>query len=362
MDWGDRFARLTPAAAGAILAAVLGLILLGLLGGGDRIDPQKAPPANDHALYVRVIDDVHRGESYYPAAVREQRQGGYPLRPFLTVRPPTLALAMATLPGFPARKLAIELMSAAVVGAWAWRLHRLGERVVGFSMALFLVGASAVPAFIDHGYSLHELWGGDLIALSLALYDRRWWPVSLALGLVALSLRELAAPFVLAMGAMALRERRPGEAVAWAFGLVGFAIALAVHAGLVAPLVRPGDPASPGWLALGGWKRVLTFMKWNGVLFTAPNWPAAVLAPLVLLGLAGAGGPLADRIALVVVGYTCAFMIVGRTDNAYWGLMIAPIWPIGLISTGTAARTLLGRLGALPARVRTPSPARSALS
>jgi hypothetical protein len=103
-------------------------------------------------------------------------------------------------------------------------------------------------------------------------------------------------------------------------------------------------------------------MKWNGVLFTAPNWPAAVLAPLVLLGLAGAGGPLADRIALVVVGYTCAFMIVGRTDNAYWGLMIAPIWPIGLISTGTAARTLLGRLGALPARVRTPSPARSALS
>jgi hypothetical protein len=339
----DRFASLGPLAARAGLAALLGLVLLGLIGGAQRFAPGQAPPANDHAIYLRLIDDLHRGESYYPAAVREQRLAGYPLRPFVTVRLPTLAAAMAALPDSGARRLSIEILAVLVVLAWAWRLRDLAERPVSFAVTIFMIAASTVPAFIDYGYTLHELWSGELIALSLALHDARRWPFSLALALLAVSIRELAAPYLMAMAALALWERRPREAGAWILGIVAFGCALAIHAALLRPLIAAGDQASPGWLSLGGWKYLLALLRWNGALLMAPDWAPALIAPVVLLGLSAAKGPLADRLALVVVGYACAFMIVGRPDTAYWGLMIAPLWPVALIWAWSALRGLLAR-------------------
>jgi hypothetical protein len=326
--------------AWTVVAGLVGLVLLGVIGGAARFAPGGGPPANDRTLYLRVIDEVHRGEGYYPAAVRDQRQGGYPLRPSVTVRLPTLAVAMAALSDGGARRLSIECLAVATVLAWAWRLRRLMDRPISFSAAIFLLGASTVPAFVSYGYTLHELWSGELIALSLALYRRQRWFVSFAIGLAAVSVRELAVPYLAVMAVLAWREDRRGEALAWVLGGVACLAALAIHTALVRALVRPDDVISPGWLALGGWKFLLTALKWNGVLFTAPDWAPALLAPLALLGLLADRGPLADRLAFIVLGYGGAFMIFGRPDNAYWGMMIAPLWPLGLIGAGPALREL----------------------
>jgi hypothetical protein len=36
----------------------------------------------------------------------------------------------------------------------------------------------------------------------------------------------------------------------------------------------------------------------------------------------------------VLVAYGFAFLILGRPDNAYWGLMITPLWPVALVGVG----------------------------
>ena len=84
----------------------------------------------------------------------------------------------------------------------------------------------------------------------------------------------------------------------------------------------------------------------TAVLLAAPLWVPALAAPLALLGLAcrgPTGAGLGLRLGVVVLGYTLAFCIVGRPDNDYWGLMIAPLWPLGLIQ---ADRVVAGLLSA----------------
>lgn len=340
-----RFGRAGAAAALALIAA---LVLLGVLGGAVRYAPGAGPPANDHVLYERVIAEVASGAPYDQAAVRDQRQAGYPVRPFITVRLPTLAVALAALPDVAARRAAAEILAVAVVVAWIWRWRSFAARPVGFSLAVLLLAGSALPAFAPYGYSLHELWAGDLIALSLVCHRQDRWGASLALGLLAVAVRELAAPYLLAMAAMALVERRRAEGAAWVAALAAFAIGLALHAGAVRALVGPADASSPGWLVLGGWPFLLSAVTWNGALLLAPGWLVALVAPFALAGCLSAPGPLGRRLALVVTGYAFAFLIAGRPDNAYWGLMIAPLWPLGLIFVGPALRTLAAAARPMP--------------
>jgi len=341
---GDRLATLGRRPSISVLVILIALLLGGLIAGHLLTPAEQGPPANDRAVYLRLIDDLRRGEPYYAAVVREHRLGDYPLRPFITVRPPTLAVAMAALSDAGARQLAIEVLAVAVVAAWGWRLRSALYRPFDWVLAVMAIAAATIPAFMAYGYVLHELWAGELLALSLAIHAPRRWPISVGVALVALAVRELSAPFFLAMGVLAWRDGRRGEALAWAGGLAVFVLAMAWHASRVAALVRPGDIPSPGWLALGGWKFVLLSMRWNPALLIAPNWFAAVLAPLVVLGLAGSRGPLAERLCLVVGGYAFAFLFVGRDNNAYWGLMITPLWAVALLNVRPALTDLLAGL------------------
>jgi len=241
-----------------------------------------------------------------------------------------LAWSMAALPSASLRALAVEALAAASLAAWAWRLRACARSPVSFALATLVLGAAHAPAFISFGYTIYELWSGLLISLSLALWRPGRWTASLIAGLTALAIRELAAPYFLAMGVLAWRDGRRREAAVWLVGIVALMAAILVHGAVLQPLVTAADRGSPGWLGLHGWRFVLLQTKWNMLLMTTPDWVAAILAPLALLGVAGATGPLADRVLLVVGGYVSAFLIVGRPDNAYWGLMIAPLWPLGL--------------------------------
>jgi hypothetical protein len=121
-----------------------------------------------------------------------------------------------------------------------------------------------------------------------------------------------------------------------------FAAALTLHAHVIDSLVLPSDHAGAGWLKLSGWPFVLHAAQWNGVLAVSPAWLTAILVPFALLGAATWASPLGRRLAAVLIGYVLAFAVIGRPENFYWGLMFAPLLPLGL------ARAL----GALPAYLK----------
>ena len=328
-----------PARIWLAAALALALLVVGLVTGVQPA-PRGGPPGDDSILYRKVVDDVRAGQGYYAAAVREQRAEDYPVRPFVTVRTPVLAEALARLPGPPAPQAAAGLLALVVVAAWAVRLREEAKRPIGAILSLLFLLGSAAAAVYPHAYVQHELWSGLLLSLALAVYGPRFWPASLVLILAAAAVRELAAPVLGLMALMALREGRRKEALAWAAALALYAAALAWHGLEVTRLTSAADGTSSGWLALGGWPFVLLQMKWNALLLGLPAPVIALVAALVVLGLAGLRGPTETRVAAVLIAYGLAFLVLGRVDNSYWGLMITPLWPVALVGLGRIARLL----------------------
>jgi hypothetical protein len=344
-----------PLASALILLALLALTGLGLwtsfhgaanpaprtrIAASAQRSPARStrPNPGDAALYRRVIEDVRAGTPYYRAAAQEQRRGGYPLRPFVAVRPPTLAVGLAFLPNEFARRAVLAALALATLAAWTRRQADLGVRGLSLAGAMVALAMGSVAAFSPLAYPFHELWAGLLIMLSIALRRPERWALAVLVGLLAALTRELAGAYLLAMAALAWKDGYRREALAWLGALVVLGIALAGHAWAVGAQVLPGDAVSQGWLKVSGWRFVLLAVRWNTILLAAPLWVAALLTPLALLGLAAWRDPLGERMALTVFGYAGAFIVIGRPENAYWGLLIAPLWPLGLL---LAPKTLL---------------------
>lgn len=344
-----------PGPALLVLAATLVLIVIGLWPTPEGRRPGPHHGGSDVVLYQRVIDDVRHGVPYYQAAAQEQRRHGYPMRPFVVVRPPLLAVTMAALPNDVARQILFDGLALATFAAWGWRLVGMGAQRLDLALGMALLGTGVAVTLPTTAYLFHETWAGLLIALSLALRRPERWVLSLVVGLIAALTRELAAAYLLAMAALALRDGCRREALGWIAALAVVAVALAAHAVAVDAQILPGDPASQGWLNIGGWRFVLAAIHWNIVLIGAPLWLGALAAPLALLGLLVWRDPLAERVALTVFGYVAAFVFVGRPENSYWGLLIAPLWPLGLLMAPRAILALWGnvRLRGAPAAALT---------
>jgi hypothetical protein len=262
------------------------------------------------------------------------------------VRLPTLSVALAVLPDAATARIVLALLALVTFAAWAWCFRALRGEPLRYTALLLLLASGIVPALAPVAYPLHEVWAGLLIALSLALRRPDRWLLSVAIATMAALLRELAAPYLVAMVALALKDGCRREVLGWLAGLLVFALALGAHAVAVGTVVTAADPTSPSWLSLGGLGFVLQTASWNLLLSASPDWLGAVLLPLALLGLAMRRDALGQRLALTVFGYTLAFLVVGRANNSYWGLMIAPLWPLGLFFSGPA----LVRLGKAMAR------------
>jgi hypothetical protein len=346
---GPRLAAVVLAAVAALVAASLVVVLTA------RPPPAGVAPGSDLRLYGDLVQDVAKGASYYAAAPRELRHEGFPLRPFLAVRPPLLTVSLAALPSEPARRAALAALALAVWTAWAWRLRPLcrGEPL-RCAWALVLAAAGPGVALAPAAYLFHETWAGLLIALSLAMRRPGAWRASVIVGLAAALVRELAFPYVATMALFAALERRRGEALGWIAALALASAALAGHAAAVAAVTSPADIASPGWLGVGGLGFLLRLSHVSALTIATPLIAQALILPAALLGLlfwsdpapSGAG----RRLAFLVFGYLAGFAVMGRSDNDYWGLMIAPLWPLGLLNLDRVAAGLLGKLRVAPAR------------
>ncbi|MEO6153522.1 MAG: hypothetical protein ABIT09_04930 [Croceibacterium sp.] len=336
---GDRFAQLPRAAALAVLAAFAVLLATASLtypvhlkGNGFATTvprTSKAPRDHDLALYAAIAARVGRGENYYRSAVIEQRAGGFPVTPGLAVRLPTFAFLTVWLGRSGIQALG-ALLALACALAW-WR--RLGAEPGGRGVRLAAVPlmlATAGYATSPHYFMLHEVWAGAFMTLALGLHrPGRWWWAWLAAA-AALAIRELALPLVMLLGAMALWRRDSREAAAWALLVALYAVVLAWHLHQIAPLVEPTDKPSPPWLVFRGLPGWTVNLVLSSHLAKLPNWLAAMVVCVPLIGWAGWRSPAGLTGFLLHAGYLVLFMAAGRDNNFYWGLLLAPSLALGL--------------------------------
>lgn len=339
----SRFAGLSRWRARLVLLATLTLAVLGLAGQGwsgtADATVAKVSEFGDAKLYRAVSARVAAGEDYYATVADEHRLHGYPLKPFVTVRPPLLARTSALVGGARAMEWALLATVLGALGAMLIRLSQIGDGATRLG-ALVLVALS-IGVFLQPALAVwHEVWAGVLVTLALAIHrPARWWPAVLV-ALAAALVRELAIPFLLVMGTAAAVERRLNEALGWVAATIVVGLALALHAADVAAVLRPGDPGSPGWSG-AGWSTVIAMMSQVSVLSVLPRVLVAVCVPLALLGWAGLRSPLGPRVALWTFGMATTFAAVARPDNVYWGVLIAPLLPVGLAFAPRAARDLV---------------------
>jgi hypothetical protein len=308
----DRFAHWPRWAAWAALATIV-LVLLaavwstpstpspGAAASTQAAGQPKAQRDYDLQLYDRIAQRVASGESYYAAAVSEQRAHNFPVRPGIAVRLPTLALLSAWLGPRGMLVLAVAL-GLGVLLAW-WK--RLAEEPGGrdrrmIAMALLAVGSliGLKPQYL----ALPEVWAGLLLALGGGLHRPGKWKAAWLPVALALAVRELALPFVLLLAVLAAWRRDWRELAAWLVLIALFALGLAWHLREVGQYVLASDRPSPPWLAFRG------FQGWTGnivsssVLHLLPSRLAAPLALLPLVGWAAWKSPAGRFFTLLFAG------------------------------------------------------------
>mgnify|MGYP000154942903 CR=1 FL=1 len=293
--------------------------------------PAQTPgnPYTDLMLYRDIAEAVRGGTPYHQAAAELQRAHGYPTRPFITMREPTLYIIAARL-GWDTLRYAALALVLANIAAWTTALPRTLSPLerVGAAAGIALGSAAIVSTPL---LAATELWCGLLLALALALrlgWRERWW-LALATVAAALALRELALPFALLAAAWAAWERRWPELAGWCGLIALFAIGMGFHAAAELAQVQPGDLVSPGWSGGQGLRGVLLAITYSSVWQQV--WPplALLLALLPALGWAALAGRGAAFAQMLLGGYAVMLALFARADNFYWGFLILPTWFAG---------------------------------
>ena len=342
----SRYATLSQNYARLALALLTFLLLACFLAlgtpGPPPVSHDPAKRARDQAdvvLYETIVDGVRHGGNYYTVTAEALRSGDYPLKPFVTFRLPTLAILLSMLPAWATLVLLYALVLA-VAAAWWRRLKPAFARGPPRIVAMALL-AGGLIAFVQSDLAyFHEIWAGLFVALSLALRRRGRWIEAAAFGLVAVLIRETAAPYLAIMGGLALLEGERREAIGWVAALAVLAVALIFHAEAVARVVRPLDPSSPGWSGLLGFGFFVRTVSISTALSLAPLWIAAPLVGLSLFGWSAWHEPLALRGLALFAVYAAILGTVGRVDTFYWGLLVAPTILIGLAFAPDGVRDL----------------------
>ena len=327
-----RYQHLRRGPAIALLLALFATLLIAAWPAPSTPKPKMRAAETEQSdlqLYRDIIARVGNGESYYPVAADELRKGGYPLKPFVTFRLPTLTFAYAHLPEI-LLSVIEGLLALAVIIVWGRRLEpHLPFRMLALAVVLIVGGTATLVEPVTGLF--HESWAALLMALMIGLRRPGHAAGAIVAGTLALLIRETALPMILAMGGLALLERRCREALGWAAAVALFAVALAIHAQLVAQVVTPGDLASPGWNALLGVRFALQAFA---MVSSAVALPPSLAIPVILLSLFGWGSVATGwglRVTLLLLGYGLMLALFARADTFYWALLVAPLSLLGLI-------------------------------
>jgi hypothetical protein len=352
MDTGGirtRYEGWTRGPALALIAALVALLAIACWSPASAPAPKLRTSAAQHSdlqLYRDIIKGVAAGGGYYEVAAKEQRAAGYPLKPFYTFRLPTHATAYAAI-GERAMIVIVWLLCAGLMIAWWFKLRPLLPLpMLGAAMFLMAGGLGGLLQPVTGLF--HESWAALLLALMIAIRrPGRAWP-AMIVGGAALMVRELALPMILAMGGLALLEKRWREAAGWAVIVAIFAVYVALHAHWVSQVVLPGDPTSQGWSRHLGFQFALKSIAKVTMGIRLPAALAAALLILSLFGWASVKTGWALRVFLLLLGYGAMLALFARADTFYWALIAAPLSFVGLALLPKVARDLAEALRRAP--------------
>lgn len=314
------------------------LVLLGLLlGAGWCLSLKEVPLSiarkpgqyTDMRLYHDIVTEMGKGTPYHQAAAQLHREHHYPLKPFFTMRLPTLSEVAVRIGWKAMQPIALALLLAGIF-AWVMALKRdyhWSERVLA-AVAIGTGGSSISSLTL---MAMHEVWTGLFLSLALAIMVGwpRLWPWALVAAGCALSIRELALPFALLALAFALAQRHWREAAGWSALIALFAAGMALHAAAAMPQVLPGDIKSAGWNAVLGLPGFMSGVIHTSVLQKLPKPLAHLAVILPMFGWLAAKGRGGLFALLLFCGYALMMALFSRPDNFYWGAMVLPAYFIG---------------------------------
>jgi hypothetical protein len=333
--------RLTPLLARLILGVLLLIVVSSV-----RTKQSIAPPVRDQSklgdteLQLRTIARIRAGESYYSAVGDELRRNNYPTRPIINWRTPLHYSAVAALSIERAGPLLFGLgMVVVVTGALAYSTKSTGKAV---GAALLLLGSMAPAMLVRPGaVGFPEHWAAMFIALSLNAYVARQWTLAAGLGITAVFIRELAAPYAVACGLLALRAKQRAEWRLWVAGGVAYAVYYGIHATAAIEAIRPGDLVREQsyfqWLGL---PFVFMTLYTNGIVNLLPTSLTAVATTVGLAGAWADSAPSQLRVSLLL--YVALFCLFGQSFNFYWGYLTSPIWAHAWLHAPEALQALVG--------------------
>ena len=323
-------ARLPRPIALLLAALLIGASLWCFASPSQQLSLAKPGHYTDMRLYRDIVAQMQLGKPYHQAAAELQRAKGYPLKPFFTMREPTLSWFAARFGWEPLQKVAVLLLLVNIA-VWLFALPTSLTRTERIG-ALFGIISGSVAVAIPAAMPITELWCGLLISLALALTiaaRKHWWAPMVVIA-AALALREMALPFLLLAGALTAWERRWKELVGWAIVLAGFLIGMGFHAAAVLEQIRPGDPASPGWTGLVGLSGVLMALDHTSAWIIVWQPLGLFVCLLPVLGWGAMSGRNWLFALLLLLGYALMIALFSRPDIFYWGYLISPTWFAGL--------------------------------
>lgn len=328
----SRYRNVSRSTAGCILIIVIGIIFWSLLNPiSDIRSRQIKPEESDFHLYRTIADRVRSGEGYYESAKAELVKRGYPTGSLFNWRPPLLGWALGHLPNLRIAKAAAIILSFITLWLWVSLLGKelpFGKVFVGS----FLVLGAPLSSLATQAYLGHEFWAGTLITSSILFYAKGWRNLAFFTGVLSLLIRELALPFVMVMICFSVYEVKYKETAIWVFGILLFILMMVIHSFHVKEIAPPDAVYSYSeWITLHGWNFVLGTSIAHPYFILFPSWFAAVILPLVLLGLSGWKGPLGSRLGLTVGTYVFIFLFIGQNFNRYWGGLYTDLMFPGLL-------------------------------
>ena len=332
--------------------AVLALAAFGVLGvaalvfppPSGRPGPFVTDPARptDAKMFESVVVRLRSGEPYYQAMGDALRRGDYPVGSPFNWRTPLHLVAVATVPWLASR----AVLTGLLVSLFAVTMASIrGPSLLVATIGGLQLGLVALQSAHDAVY-LNEIWSGTLIGLSVCAFGLRRTLPAVALGIAALFVRELAAPYCVACVLMATWARQRRECAAWLVGAAAYAGYYAWHVAQVVAHLGPTDAAAEtDWVTLGGLPFLQSALRKLGWLSLLPDWVTALTLVALVAGITRSAAPAHARAgAAAFVGF---FLIAGLPFNDYWGWLAAPIWAIvcghGVVGLWESLRRASGR-------------------
>jgi len=295
--------------------------------------------ASDVATYQSILTRLRKGEGYYQVIGEELRRGHYATREIFNWRTPLHWKTLSLIPEWFAR---IALIALAAGLALATVFVVSGESQIVFWTAVGMQLGVVLMLVVPEATVMGETWSGALLGLSLCASCRRRVDLAVPLGVAALFVRELAAPYCVVATLLALRFRQWREVAGWLAGGACYVAYYAWHFMNVQAHRLPTDLAHPrSWVEFGGFTSLLGQIHWQAWLLVSPM-PVTVLAlVLVLAGILQQKSPI--QVRLVSGTYLAFFLVAGKTFDWYWGTIAWPAWAImcgyGVLTISQAIET-----------------------